>query len=108
MFAIIDKRWEDQLHQPLHVVGHFQNPGIFYDDPGFEFDEEVNKLLFNCMHKSFPEHQMQDKIIIKLSKYKNAEGLFGNRVAFIEEDKLSKFSTRLVESVLFLNYLFDG
>ncbi|XP_049381258.1 uncharacterized protein LOC125845770 [Solanum stenotomum] len=30
VFEIIDARWSDQLHPPLHVVGHVLNPGLFY------------------------------------------------------------------------------
>ncbi|KAJ9544035.1 hypothetical protein OSB04_023742 [Centaurea solstitialis] len=31
-FEIIDRRWEHQLHRPLHAAGHYLNPSIFYDD----------------------------------------------------------------------------
>ncbi|XP_042019101.1 uncharacterized protein LOC121766939 [Salvia splendens] len=31
-FDVIDSRWNDQLHKPLHVVGHYLNPAIFYKD----------------------------------------------------------------------------
>lgn len=62
-------------------AGHFLNPGIFYDNPRVEFDEKVNKGLLVCIQKLIPEHQMQDKIISELSKYKMAQGLFCNPLA---------------------------
>ena len=33
IFKIIDKRWEIQLHQPLHTTWYFLNPKFFYDKP---------------------------------------------------------------------------
>ncbi|GKD96187.1 hypothetical protein Tco_1380084 [Tanacetum coccineum] len=30
-FEIIDRRWDFQLHRPLHAAGHFLNPQWFYD-----------------------------------------------------------------------------
>ncbi|RVW19146.1 hypothetical protein CK203_095168 [Vitis vinifera] len=30
IFNIIDKRWEIQLHRPLHAAGYFLNPEFFY------------------------------------------------------------------------------
>ncbi|KAG5632951.1 hypothetical protein H5410_004668 [Solanum commersonii] len=30
MFEIIDARWSDQLHRPLHAAGHVLNPGLYY------------------------------------------------------------------------------
>ena len=36
IFNIIDKRWEIQLHRPLHAAGYFLNPEFFYDKPEIE------------------------------------------------------------------------
>lgn len=30
VFGIIDARWTDQLHCPLHTASHIMNPGLFY------------------------------------------------------------------------------
>ncbi|KAH0640025.1 hypothetical protein KY285_036611 [Solanum tuberosum] len=30
VFEIIDARWSDQLHRPLHATGHVWNPGLYY------------------------------------------------------------------------------
>ena len=29
-FKIIDSKWENQLHQPLHAVEYYLNPEFFY------------------------------------------------------------------------------
>lgn len=33
IYEIIDKRWESQLHKPLHAAGFFLNPAFYYRDP---------------------------------------------------------------------------
>ncbi|KAG5091249.1 hypothetical protein JHK82_050027 [Glycine max] len=40
VFAIIDKRWNCQLHRSLHAAAHFLNPEFFYDNTDLEFDFE--------------------------------------------------------------------
>nr|XP_025884104.1 uncharacterized protein LOC101249139 [Solanum lycopersicum]XP_025884105.1 uncharacterized protein LOC101249139 [Solanum lycopersicum] len=30
VFQIIDARWSEQLHRPLHAAGHVLNPGLYY------------------------------------------------------------------------------
>ncbi|XP_006584317.1 uncharacterized protein LOC114420524 [Glycine soja] len=40
VFAIIDKRWNCQLHRPLHAVAYFLNPEFFYGNTDLEFDFE--------------------------------------------------------------------
>jgi len=51
IFAIIDKRWDCQLHYPLHAAGHFLNPQFFYKDPSIEYDIEVTGGLYKCIER---------------------------------------------------------
>ncbi|RVW16137.1 hypothetical protein CK203_074327 [Vitis vinifera] len=51
IFNIIDKRWEIQLHQPLHAVGLTRDPA------------------------------KQEKVVAEVSLFTNAQGLFGNELA---------------------------
>ncbi|KAL4574986.1 hypothetical protein LXL04_021826 [Taraxacum kok-saghyz] len=76
-FKIIDRRWECQLHRPLHAAGHFLNPGIFYNNHDGEGFGEVEKGLYDCIMRLVPDHETQDKISIELDRYRNAEALFG-------------------------------
>ncbi|KAL4567756.1 hypothetical protein LXL04_023349 [Taraxacum kok-saghyz] len=76
-FKIIDRRWECQLHKPLHAAGHFLNPGIFYNNHDGEGFREVEKGLYDCIMRLVPDHETQDKISIELDRYRNAEALFG-------------------------------
>ena len=77
IFKIIDERWECQLHLPLHVAGHFLNPEYFYFDLEIEKNEEIIARLYACIEKLVPRTEIQDKIMLELSMYKKAKGLFG-------------------------------
>ncbi|KAG4946995.1 hypothetical protein JHK87_043002 [Glycine soja] len=57
VFAIIDKRWNCQLHRPLHAASYFLNPEFFYDNTDLEFDFEVINGLFDCIKKLFAMDQ---------------------------------------------------
>ncbi|KAK4259931.1 hypothetical protein QN277_006209 [Acacia crassicarpa] len=81
IFAIIDKRWESQLHHPLHAAAHFLNPELFYKNPQIELDEEVTSGLYQCIERLIPTEEEEDKIIDELSLYKRAGGNFSIRSA---------------------------
>ncbi|KAE8687321.1 3-hydroxyisobutyryl-CoA hydrolase 1-like [Hibiscus syriacus] len=54
VFAIINKRWECQLHQPLHAVGCYLNPQLFYSNPQIQEDKEVMIGLLKCIERLMP------------------------------------------------------
>lgn len=95
-FEIIDRRWECQLHRPLHAAGHFLNPGIFYKDFSGVACEEVEKGLYDCIMRLVPEQQVQDKISEELYKYRNALGLFGNPMAVRHRETKSPGKFQLI------------
>ncbi|GKV09693.1 hypothetical protein SLEP1_g21152 [Rubroshorea leprosula] len=76
VFSLMDKRWENQLHHPLHAASHFLNPQFFYNDPSIATNKEIVKGLYDCIEKLIPNHDDQDKIIDQLHLYKEAEGMF--------------------------------
>ena len=49
IFNIIDKRWEIQLHWPLHATGYFLNLEFFYHKPEIEHDAEIMSDLYKCI-----------------------------------------------------------
>ncbi|CAF2043845.1 unnamed protein product, partial [Brassica napus] len=51
VFEIIDRRWNCQLHQPLHAAGYFLNPAIHYANPEDVCCEEVETGLYNCINR---------------------------------------------------------
>ncbi|XP_038998063.1 uncharacterized protein LOC120123186 [Hibiscus syriacus] len=82
VFAIIDKRWECQLHQPLHAAGCYLNPQLFNLNPQIQEDKEVMIGLLKCIERLVPSVVDQGKIEDQLSLYRNAEAewwaYFGN------------------------------
>lgn len=41
VFTITYKRWECQVHQPLHAAAHYLNPEYFYQNAAIENRHEV-------------------------------------------------------------------
>ncbi|XP_057769513.1 uncharacterized protein LOC130989561 [Salvia miltiorrhiza] len=80
-FEIIDKRWDCQLHRPLHAARYFLNPEIYYDNPEGVSCQEVEKGLYESIQRLVRDEATQDKIMVELDAYKNATGLFGNAMA---------------------------
>ncbi|XP_042425959.1 uncharacterized protein LOC122013799 [Zingiber officinale] len=84
IFEFIDKRWNIQLHRPLHAAGYFLNPECFYSNPDIENDTEVMEGLYKCISRLVRGEDLQDKITNQLEKYKKAEGLFGLPMAILQ------------------------
>ncbi|KAL1210202.1 hypothetical protein V5N11_013230 [Cardamine amara subsp. amara] len=80
-FEIIDKRWECQLHRPLHAAGYFLNPAIQYGNSDDVRCEEVLRGLYDCIGRFYPKIETQDKILAELDAFKNATGLFDHYMA---------------------------
>ncbi|XP_059658690.1 uncharacterized protein LOC132305021 [Cornus florida] len=81
IFEITDKRWNVQLHRPLHTAGYYLNPEFFYSNSKIEEDEDIAKGLYECIARLVFDVKEQDKITEELSLYSKAEGLFGNAFA---------------------------
>ncbi|XP_020874199.1 uncharacterized protein LOC110226587 [Arabidopsis lyrata subsp. lyrata] len=75
-FKIIDRRWECQLHRPLHAAGYYLNPEFHYSNEDIGC-EEVLKGFYACIERLTPTIEIQDKIIAELDAFKNTTGLFG-------------------------------
>ena len=81
----IDARWTPQLHRPLHAVGNYLNPQLWYEDK-FSNVDEVRKGLYECMDRMLG-YEDRLKVDIQLDSYDQANGDFGSRIA-IESRKL--------------------
>eukprot|EP00261_Vitis_vinifera_P016252 XP_010645086.1 PREDICTED: uncharacterized protein LOC104877793 [Vitis vinifera] len=81
IFNIIDKRWEIQLHRPLHVAGYFLNPEFFHNKPEIEHDAETMSDLYKCILRLTRDPAKQEKVVAEVSLYTNAQGLFENELA---------------------------
>ncbi|RVW36368.1 hypothetical protein CK203_083841 [Vitis vinifera] len=81
IFNIIDKRWEIQLHRPLHAAGYFLNPEFFYDKPKIEHDAEIMSDFYKCILRLTRDPAKQEKVVAEVSLFTNAQGLFENELA---------------------------
>lgn len=89
IFDIIDRRWQCQLHHPLHAAGHFLNPEYFYKNPRIDLDHEVMSGLHKCIERLSENAEIVDKITSELSVYKRAEDLFGLQAAIRQRTTLA-------------------
>ncbi|XP_057418192.1 uncharacterized protein LOC130712373 [Lotus japonicus] len=81
IWAIIDNRWECQLHHPLHAAGHFLNPEYFYDNPDMDRNLEIMEGVYKCIDVLSENDEVNDKVTLELATYKVAGGFFGKKQA---------------------------
>ncbi|XP_020413988.1 uncharacterized protein LOC109947680 [Prunus persica] len=84
---IIDQRWEQQCHFPLHAAGFYLNPKIFYSIEG-DMHNDILSGMFDCIERLVPDTKIQDKIIKELNLYKSAAGDFRRKMAIRARDTL--------------------
>lgn len=88
IFAIVDKRWEGMLNQPLHAAGYYLNPQCHYS-PDFQTDVNIKLGLYECMSRMVPDRDEREKIDLQFDIFKRAKGLFGLENAIITRNKKS-------------------
>ncbi|XP_061357381.1 uncharacterized protein LOC133301719 [Gastrolobium bilobum] len=86
IWEIIDKRWDLQLHRPLHAAGYYLNPKFHYES-NFNPDTEVQVGWYTTLENMCPDIITRIKIDAQLEKFSKAEGLFGNTLAIATRDK---------------------
>nr|KYP42470.1 hypothetical protein KK1_036105 [Cajanus cajan] len=89
VFAIIDKRWDIQLHHPLHAFGHFLNLEFFYANPQMEFNGEIIRGLYDCINKLLGDLEMEKIVHKELAHYKAASGMFGSTTTIAMRGKVA-------------------
>ena len=89
VFEIIDKRWECQLHHPLHSAGHYLNPEYYYSKPEIENNGRLVRGLRKCIETLSESYAVEDLISEQLSQYRGATGLFGIRAAIRQRSTLA-------------------
>ncbi|XP_058198614.1 uncharacterized protein LOC131314137 [Rhododendron vialii] len=101
VFKIIDKRWDVQLHRPLHAA-----------DPEACKVPEVIGGLYKCITKLIPNNDTQDLVCANLMKYERAEGLFGNPMAIKQRGtrapdshkKRNRLAQKCLNDLVFVKY----
>ncbi|KAA0040972.1 uncharacterized protein E6C27_scaffold125G001750 [Cucumis melo var. makuwa] len=75
IFTIIDRRWELQLHRPLHAAGYCLNPSFYYSNPSIQEDDEIVNGLYSCITKMVAPLDIQDKILPELSNQTKGQNI---------------------------------
>ncbi|VFQ72875.1 unnamed protein product [Cuscuta campestris] len=77
---IIDKRWKQLKHHPLHAAGFYLNPELFY-----RTDEvvrnHIRSSMYDCVERLVTDPKAQDKLVTETTAYQNASGDFGRDMA---------------------------
>lgn len=76
ILEIVDRRWSNQLHHPLHAAGHFLNPKHFYNDPAIDKDDALLDGVFECIRRLSSSEANADDIHHDLDKYRAGSGNF--------------------------------
>lgn len=77
---IVDKKWRDQLHSPLHAAGAFLNPSIQYN-PEIKFISSIKEDFYNVLEKLLPVPDMRRDITNQIYTFTKAHGMFGCSLA---------------------------
>ncbi|KAL5154147.1 hypothetical protein HKD37_19G053563 [Glycine soja] len=89
ILAIIDKRWDCQLHHPLHAVGCYLNPKFFYTNPNIENDNKVVDGLYKCIDRLSEDDNFVVEVHKQLLEYKRVGERFGMTVAMKARTEIS-------------------
>ena len=69
LWEIIDARWDNQLHRPLHAAGYYLNPQFHYS-PNFKADFEVKRGIYDCLQRMVESMEEVKKIDAQLEDFK--------------------------------------
>ncbi|XP_010510894.1 PREDICTED: uncharacterized protein LOC104787085 isoform X2 [Camelina sativa] len=77
---IVDSKWCDHLHSPLHAAAAFLNPSIQYN-PEIKFLTSLKEDFFKVLEKLLPTSDLRRDITNQIFTFTRAKGLFGCNLA---------------------------
>ena len=98
IWRVIDDRWNNTLHRPIHAAGIYFNPAFSYSC-GFRFDAEVMDGFFTCVERMVVSEQEREEISKEMEIYRMAGGTFGFSMAI--KSRMTKMPGKLHCSVCF-------
>ncbi|XP_059070586.1 uncharacterized protein LOC131860220 [Cryptomeria japonica] len=82
IWEIVDRRWNNQLHQPIHAAGYFLNPHFRFGGSYSDSNGEVMEGLSTCIERMVPDVEERDLIVSELQNYEGGRGkLFSSELA---------------------------
>ncbi|KAH1198220.1 hypothetical protein GmHk_18G051832 [Glycine max] len=94
ILAIIDKRWDCQLHHPLHATGYYLNPKFFYTNPNIDNDNEVVDDLYKCIDRLSED----DDFVVEVHKQLLLER------GLIHSKKRSRLEHQKLQDLVYVKY----
>ncbi|CAL1390979.1 unnamed protein product [Linum trigynum] len=85
---IVDRKWTDQLHSPLHSAAAFLNPSIQYN-PEIKFLSLIKEDFFKVMEKLLPTPEVRRDITNQIFIFTRASGMFGCSLAMEARDTVA-------------------
>ncbi|KAL8160480.1 hypothetical protein V2J09_002017 [Rumex salicifolius] len=85
---IVDKKWLNQLHTPLHSAAAFLNPSIQYN-PEVKFLASVKEEFYKVLEKLLPTPDLRCDITNQILLFKRASGMFGCNLAKEARDTIA-------------------
>eukprot|EP00253_Pinus_taeda_P030349 PITA_30349 len=87
IWAIIDERWKNQLHRPIHAAGYFLNPRYHYKAKELgALRGEVRDGMIECIERMISLESDQLEVHRQATTFSNATGTFGKNLAKIARE----------------------
>jgi hypothetical protein len=83
IWGVIDQRWNNTLHRPIHAAGIYLNPAFSYSC-GFRFDVEVMEGFLTCVERMVLSHEERAEISKEMEIYRMFGGTFGFQMAIAD------------------------
>ena len=80
---MIDQRWNNTLHHPIHAAGIYLNPAFSYSC-GFRFDVEIMEGFLTCVERMVVSHEERAEISKEMEIYRMSGGTFGFQMAIAD------------------------
>lgn len=93
VWAMIQTRWTDQLHHPLHAAGCYLNPAIFHGENSREIrkNRDIATGLYVAIDRLVPANDDNDKLRQDLNLYIDSIGQFGSSAAIRARTKVAPY-----------------
>lgn len=88
LLDIVDRKWRDQLHSPLHAAAAYLNPSIQYNQE-VKFLGSIKEDFFKVLEKLLPTPDTRRDITNQILTFSRASGMFGCKLAMEARDTVS-------------------
>ena len=99
IWGVIDERWNNTLHRPIHAAGLYLNPAFAYAC-GFNFDGEVIDGFLQCVQRMVLTPAERSEISRQKEIYRMASGMLGYDM--VVQDRTTRMPGKLQFQILFI------